>query len=71
MRTEAAKMGFYTGKSNQKDYPKLQILTIEGLLGKSERAAYPSYYASGQMFKKAKKERQTPPQITGIGGTSD
>jgi len=69
MRTEAAKMGFYTGKSNQKDYPKLQILTIEGLLGKSERAAYPSYYASGQMFKKAKKETPKAPQITGIGET--
>ena len=37
MRTEAASAGFYESKGFNKSYPKLQILTIEGLLAGTER----------------------------------
>lgn len=42
MRTEAAAAGRYKSKLwHQKDYPKIQILTIEGLLNKTERIEAP------------------------------
>jgi Restriction endonuclease len=42
MRTEAADAGRYTSKLwHKKDYPKIQILTVEGLLGGSERIDAP------------------------------
>jgi hypothetical protein len=42
MREEAADAGRYESKLwHKKDYPKLQILTIEGLLDGSERVDSP------------------------------
>jgi site-specific DNA-methyltransferase (adenine-specific) len=42
MRTEAADAGRYTSKLwHKKDYPKIQILTIEGLIDGSERVDSP------------------------------
>jgi site-specific DNA-methyltransferase (adenine-specific) len=42
MRNEAADAGRYTSKLwHEKEYPKIQILTVEGLLNKSERLDAP------------------------------
>jgi DNA modification methylase len=42
MITEAASAGFYQ-MPNGKKYPRIQILTIEGLMNKTERAEHPDY----------------------------
>lgn len=56
MIKEAASLGFYTSP-NGKSYPRLQILTIEGLLAGTERAEYPLSAGGGiTLFKKAKPE---------------
>lgn len=55
MLVEARKWGYYQA-GNGKEYPKIQILTIEGLLNGTER---PEYFdlSGGQLnFKKAPKE---------------
>ena len=39
-------------------FPKLQILTIEGLLSGKERAQYPDMAYGAQTFKHAKTENQ-------------
>lgn len=55
MQVEARKWGYYKA-GNGKEYPKIQILTIEGLLNGTER---PEYFdlSGGQLnFKKAPKE---------------
>jgi len=54
MRADAASAGFYTG-ANGKDYPRLQILDIEGLLSGKQRAEHPDHMPDLN-FKKAKKE---------------
>jgi len=42
MRTEAADADRYSSKlSHDKDYPRIQILTVEGLLNGSERVDAP------------------------------
>jgi site-specific DNA-methyltransferase (adenine-specific) len=42
MRTEAADAGRFTSKLwHEKDYPRIQILTVEGLLNGSERIDAP------------------------------
>ncbi|MBK6755169.1 MAG: hypothetical protein IPG69_16670 [Flavobacteriales bacterium] len=54
MRADAASAGFYTG-ANGKDYPRLRILDIEGLLSGKQRAEHPDHMPDLN-FKKAKKE---------------
>ena len=54
MLTEAAAAGFYVSP-NGKKYARLQLLTIEGLLDGTRRAAHPSYEPDTG-FKKAKAE---------------
>lgn len=54
MIAEAAKAGFYTSAMGKK-YPRLQILTIEGLLSGKERAGHPDHQPDLN-FKKAKAE---------------
>ena len=45
MRTEAADAGFYHSPGWNKDYPRLQILTIADLLaGKTLREVYDTYH---------------------------
>jgi site-specific DNA-methyltransferase (adenine-specific) len=56
MQTEAVKAGVYTSPVNGRDYPKLQILTITGLLEGKERAQYPDLTLGAATFKKAKRE---------------
>jgi site-specific DNA-methyltransferase (adenine-specific) len=55
MREEAVKAGYYQSPSGA-SFPKIQILTIEGLLNGTEQPRYPDLMRGGLMFKKAKKE---------------
>ena len=58
MRTEAIKTNYYTSPVTGANFPKLQILTIEGLMEGTERAQYPDLSAGGVTFKKAKREEK-------------
>jgi hypothetical protein len=58
MRIEAADAGRYASKFwHEKDYPKIQILTIEGLLDKTERVDAPP-----QLNPFAKAQRESKPE---------
>ena len=56
MVKEAAAAGMYESPHHGA-FPKLQILTIEGLLSGKERAQYPDMAMGAQTFKHAKKEQ--------------
>jgi hypothetical protein len=56
MRTEAASAGFYHSPWTDKDYPKLQLLTVGELLG-GKRIDMPAVRQTGQTFKKAPKAK--------------
>lgn len=56
MLKEAASAGFYRA-GNGRDYPKIQILTIEGLLSSRERPEYFDMNLGGLNFKNAETER--------------
>lgn len=56
MNTEAIKAGYYTHPVTGGNFPKIQILTIEGLLNGTERALYPDLSQGATTFKKAKVE---------------
>jgi DNA modification methylase len=56
MVVEAAAAGFYESPHHGK-YPRLQILTIEGLLAGTERPLYPDM-SGGMTFKKAAREKK-------------
>jgi hypothetical protein len=60
MRIEAADAGRYTSKFwHEKDYPKIQILTIEGLLDRTERLdAPPQLNPFAKAQREAKPEKQ-------------
>ncbi|MDR3221326.1 MAG: restriction endonuclease [Candidatus Accumulibacter sp.] len=62
MRAEAAKAGFYESPTLGKAFPRLQILTIEGLLEGRERPDYPDLAQGGLTFKKAKREERAADQ---------
>ncbi len=55
MTKDAVKTGYYLSPSGA-SYPKIQILTIQGLLDGTERPLYPDLTLGGLMFKKAKRE---------------
>ncbi|HEY0004266.1 MAG TPA: DNA methyltransferase [Pyrinomonadaceae bacterium] len=55
MLKEAVKAGYYTSPTGA-DFPKIQILTIKGLLDKTEHPRYPDLMKGGLMFKRARKE---------------
>ena len=60
MREEAAAAGRYTSVLwHQNDYPKIQILTIEGLMNKTERIDAPPQMPP---FAKAKREGKSEKQ---------
>jgi DNA modification methylase len=56
MVTEGVGTGYYTSPFTGAKFPKLQVLTIEGLLSGTEQAKYPRMDAGGLTFKKAKRE---------------
>ncbi len=56
METEAASAGFYESPHHGQ-FPRLQILTIEGLMLGHERPRYPDMADGGHTFKKAKVEQ--------------
>lgn len=55
MRQEAVKAGYYESPTGA-NFPKIQILTIEGLLEGIERLRYPDLMQGGLMSRKAKRE---------------
>ena len=57
MKKEATKEGFYESPVAA-SFPRIQILTIEGLLEKKEQARYPDLARGGHTFKKAKIEEK-------------
>ena len=61
MRTEAADAGRYTSKLwHDKDYPRIQILTVEGLLSGTERVdAPPQINPFAMAAREATREKQT------------
>jgi adenine specific DNA methylase Mod len=68
MIVEALNAGFYESEYySNKEYPRIQILTIEGLMNGTERAVYPDLTQGVYNFKKAQKETDAPTQqILGI-----
>ena len=58
MKKEAAASGHYESP-HYGAFPKVQILTIEGLLDGTERAKFPDMSYGAQTFKKAKTEART------------
>ncbi len=62
MREEAVKTGFYESPITGAAFPKLQILTIAGLMEGKERPQYPDLSVGGVTFKKAKREEKTSDQ---------
>lgn len=59
MMTEATTVGYYDSATTGRNFPKIQVLTIEGLLDGSQRPLYPDLSAGGLTFKKAKRETKT------------
>ena len=55
MITEAASAGFYESPAHGA-FPKIQILTIEGLLAGREQPRYPDLARGGHTFRQAKRE---------------
>ncbi len=62
MVTEAVSEGFYDALGGRQ-YPKIQLLTIEGLLNGTQRADYPDLSSGELTFKKAQKEKKDKQQI--------
>lgn len=64
MRTEAVKEGFYRHPLTGREFPKIQILSISGLMDGSERATHPE--SGGITFKKTKAEEKAMKQTSFI-----
>jgi hypothetical protein len=52
---EAASAGFYHSEVMGKDYPKVQVLTVKGLLEGTERLQIPQWAPDEMTFKKAER----------------
>ncbi|HXH00585.1 MAG TPA: DNA methyltransferase, partial [Xanthomonadaceae bacterium] len=65
MSTEAVKEGFYASPAGA-EFPRIQILTIAGLLDGSERPRYPDLAQGGHTFKKAKLDQGRKPGQDGL-----
>lgn len=68
MSTEAVKEGFYASPATGAEFPRIQILTIAGLLNGTERARYPDLAQGGHTFKKAKIDQGKKPDQVGLFG---
>jgi len=65
MVLEGINAGFYESDLYpNKEFPRIQILTIEGLMNGTERAVYPDLTQGGYNFRKAQKESDSPIQNT-------
>ena len=65
MLKEALKAGYYESPAGA-SFPRIQILTIEGLLNGNEQAIYPDLMRGGLMFKKAVREvKEKPMRLPG------
>jgi site-specific DNA-methyltransferase (adenine-specific) len=62
MLTEAVSAGYYESPLGT-SYPKIQILTIEGLLSGHQNAEYPDLARGGLTFKKSKPTEKDPGQL--------
>ena len=51
-----------------KTYPKIQILTIEGLLNGTQQARHPDFSMGQQTFKQAQKETKKADQTSLLDG---
>jgi site-specific DNA-methyltransferase (adenine-specific) len=59
MIVEALNAGYYESEHfPSKGFPRIQIITIEGLMNETERAVYPDLTQGGYNFKKAQKEKE-------------
>jgi len=56
MKEEAVSVGFYDTERFGTEYPKLQILTIEGLMNGTERPRFPDLTLGRSTFKRAAVE---------------
>jgi hypothetical protein len=56
MIAEAAKAGFYTA-GNGRQYPRIQILTIEELLTKQKQPEYVDFSMGEASFKQTKRDK--------------
>jgi DNA modification methylase len=55
MEKEAVSAGYYESPHNG-NFPKIQVLTVEGLMNGTEKPRYPDYTGGGLTFKQPKKE---------------
>jgi hypothetical protein len=58
MLTEAVKEGCYTSPHTGNAYPRLQILTVSGLLNGTERPLFPDFSQGAATYKKARVEQE-------------
>jgi len=63
MQTEAVSAGYYSSKTWDKDYPRIQILTIEDLLAGKEIQMPPSAYGTFKQAEKIKKKDATQEEL--------
>lgn len=68
MVTEAVKEGFCVSPATKAEFPRIQILTIAGLLAGTEHARYPDLAHGGHTFKKAKLDPGVKPDQGGLFG---
>lgn len=57
LRGYISSAGFYTSQIWSKDYPRLQILTVDGLLHGAQRLQMPPQSQTAVTFKQAQKEK--------------
>ena len=63
MKVEAIKAGFYSSEMWQQKYPKIQILTVEELLGDAQIQMPPSGYGTFKQAPKVQKEEGTQSEL--------
>ena len=62
--------GFFEWAAGGKKSPRVQLLTIEGLLSGVQRAEHPDYQPNVN-FKKARREKGTAPAVDLFEGDED
>ena len=70
MKKDALSAGFFDWTAGGKKSPRVQLLTIEGLLSGVQRAEHPDYQPNVN-FKKARREKGTAPAVDLFEGDED